>query len=129
MKFKIAMDEDCEAKKAFANVLKSINLPIRECIILIQRLNLLYDNGESHFYNIPLIAGALLILKHTNNSVYKLFFSEKYATIGISKKTRECAWKKNAISLIGSFRGDRFAHCIRFTKSEERHCFTSFSAG
>ena len=86
MKFKIAMNEDYEAKKAFANVLKSINLPIRECIILIQRLNLLYDNGESHFYNIPLIAGALLILKHTNNSVYKLFFSEKYADLEYKEK-------------------------------------------
>lgn len=77
MKFNISRNEDYAAKKALADTLKSINLPIRECIILIERLNLLLGDRETYNYYYPIIAGVLLLLKHTDNNVYKTFFCEQ----------------------------------------------------
>ena len=77
MKFNISRNEDYAAKKALAYTLKSINLPVRECIILIERLNLLLGEIKTYTYYYPIIAGVLLLLKHTDNDVYKMFFSKQ----------------------------------------------------
>ena len=76
MKFKTSYYDEYEVKKKLSDIFKVLNLPLRECILIINELNLIC--GETQWlYYYPIMVAVLLVLKRTNNTLFKEFFSNK----------------------------------------------------
>ena len=75
MKFQILRDDNLIHKTIIAKIFKSINLPLRECILLIDKLNLLFNDGKPHNHCIVVFTCVLLLLKHSNNGMYNKYFA------------------------------------------------------
>lgn len=63
--------------RKLAELFRSIKLPLRECILIIEKLNLLYNDGQIWEYYYPIMTAVLLLLKQIDNKVYQMFFSQK----------------------------------------------------
>lgn len=90
-----AVEDAHYVKPIIANMFESINLPIRDCQIIIQKLNLIckeikdgwgHTNPYNYYY--PTSVAFLLLLKHTNQKVYKKYFNKIIETSYDKKKTR-----------------------------------------
>lgn len=87
-----AVEDPEYIKPILANMFQSINLPIRDCQIVVQKLNLICkeikDNWgytSPYYYYYPPSVLFLLLLKHTNQKIYKKYFS-KPVEISYDKK-------------------------------------------
>ena len=97
-----------ETKNAIANTFKVSSIPIRECLLLMNDLNLILNERRSdekpkqYYYWYPILVTMLLILKRKNNLVYRKYFNEL-------KDWREYTGKDNiplADSTYGQFLND-----------------------
>lgn len=86
MQFKVLHYREYEIKSKLAEVFNAIKLPIRECALIIEKLNLLFDTTKQCLYFIPILTATLLILKHIDNKIYKKYFSNtrEYISNGIT---------------------------------------------
>lgn len=86
MQFNVLHYSEYDIKLKLAEVFKAINLPIRECILIIEKLNLLFGSNSQCLYFIPIMTATLLILKHIDYKTYKKFFvkNREYINNGIT---------------------------------------------
>lgn len=77
MKFQTDECRRRDVLRKLADAFKSIELPVRECVLIVEKLNLLFDDGNKYRYYYPFMAGTLLLLKHINGKVYKKYFSNE----------------------------------------------------
>lgn len=76
------VEDSSYVKSIMANMFESINLPIRDCQIIVQKLNLIckevkdgWGHTTPYYYYYPTSVLFLLLLKHTNQKVYKKYFN------------------------------------------------------
>lgn len=80
---KFSSEYDFDVKCIIAEMFKIAELPIRESMLIINELNLMLVNNKNGYGNIvpllywhPMLIAFLLILKRTNQKVFKEFFGE-----------------------------------------------------
>ena len=76
MKFKAESDHEYEVKQKIADIFKTIKLPLRESLLVVNELNLICGTTQ-YLYFYPIMVAVLLALKRTNNIIFQNFFSEK----------------------------------------------------
>ena len=76
-------EKGLEIKNLIAGMFEAIKLPLRDCKIILQQLNLIckeeldgWRHVKPYVYYYPVAVSFMLILKHTNKKVYDKFFSE-----------------------------------------------------
>lgn len=118
IRFKTKEYNHYEVLLKFAEALKSINLPIRECLLIVEKLNLLFDDNKLYFYYFPFMAGILLILKHIDNKTYKTFFSEKKDYVGYNSDPIPLS-KTPFHIFLESIKGKEFDKILQLWRSDD----------
>ena len=92
MKFRTKQDHDYYSKSYVAEIFRTIDLPIRERLILIQRLNLIMNPNLFYEYYYPVISCFLLLVKHIDHKLFnKYFIKDKFSRTG-EKKLSETSY-------------------------------------
>lgn len=77
-------EEDFQIKRLIAGMFETIKMPLRDCKIIIQQLNLIckevldgWRHVKPYFYYYPVVVAFMLLLKHTNKKIYDKYFNSK----------------------------------------------------
>ena len=101
-----------------ADVFKAINLPIRECILITERLNLICADGQRYYYYYPFMVAVILLLKHINNKAYRMFFSEKRKDSYYNAENMELSDTLYA-KFMETIKGQEFEHIFQLWLSDD----------
>lgn len=86
MRFQVWQDNYSENKRKVVEFLKVINLPLRECQLFINKLNILLNDGKDYSHSYVIFTSFLLLLKYLDNELYiKYFGGEKEYLYDIKK--------------------------------------------
>lgn len=72
--------------KKFVDILKSVELPLRESILLVEKLNLLFNNRPETPYFYSIVTGIVLLCKLLDNGIYQSYFTARRNYISVDTK-------------------------------------------
>lgn len=88
------VEDESYIKHIISNMFQSISLPLRDCKLIIQKLNIIckeekdgWGHPKSYYYYYPTSLAFLLLLKHTQQKIYKKYFGKTIERDYNSQKT------------------------------------------
>ncbi len=116
-------EDDFEVKQLISGMFEAMFLPLRDCKIIVQQLNLIckevldgWRHIKPYYYYYPVVIAFMLSLKHTNKRIYDKYFSNKIERNYNSEK--KIFKDTSYMNFLKDLEASQFLNLIDFMKSQ-----------